>query len=687
MKITDVRIDGFGVWSNLSVHRLDGETTVFYGPNEAGKTTLMQFIRTMLYGFSRERRQRYLPPVHGGRPGGLLHVTALHGDFAVQRHIRLDDAPESLGDLQLLDDGGTPLGTHQLSSILGGVDESIFTNVFAIGLREMQELGALNDSAAADHLYKLTSGLDRVSLIDVVRDLGSSREKIFAEDGRPGQLTQLLQRREKLQSEIEEHATRGRRWPQLMAERAERGREIEQTEHGIADVQKQIHNYDLLLSVRDKWAARRQVDEQLAVFGGAADLPTDALEQLDAANAKLKKYKRRLHGARKRRSALREDLARHVYHRALVAQASRISALGEHAPWIGALEDEVARLQSEAAALEREMESRRPQLETAAGSKTKLPEITPKTLALLRQPATRLHHLLKLVNRTEQEAAAIKMRSEQALQRVSTELQDLDESSLTAALEKAGARVSLLRRRIQVEERLEQLALQHNELEGQSHELFDWQVMPFEKMAWLFTSFVLSTVMILGGVFGGLLWGFSWFLGLLLTFCGFVGLGASVVWKLDWERNAERQWQSCERQLELLEQQLAEARAERDELDQQLPQGGGALDARLATAEKQLQHLEQLAPMDAQRHESGQHVDAAERRATQAAEDLKEAKKNWQNALRSAGLPDNLAPNDVRHLARSFRNMLSVRKQLHQRRDEPCTQRPEAKAVKGTILP
>ena len=57
----------------------------------------------------------------------------------------------------------------------------------------------------------------------------------------------------------------------------------------------------------------------------------------------------------------------------------------------------------------------------------------------------------------------------------------------------------------------------------------------------IFSAVISIIIMILGGVFGGLLWGFSWFLGLLLTFCGFVGLGASVVWKLDWERNAERQ--------------------------------------------------------------------------------------------------------------------------------------------------
>ena len=46
---------------------LSPEITAFYGPNEAGKTTLMQFLRSVLYGMSAHRRKRYLPPFVGGK--------------------------------------------------------------------------------------------------------------------------------------------------------------------------------------------------------------------------------------------------------------------------------------------------------------------------------------------------------------------------------------------------------------------------------------------------------------------------------------------------------------------------------------------------------------------------------------------------------------------------------------------
>ena len=45
MKILSVHIDRFGVLSDRTFEMSPG-FTVFYGPNESGKTSAMEFIRT-----------------------------------------------------------------------------------------------------------------------------------------------------------------------------------------------------------------------------------------------------------------------------------------------------------------------------------------------------------------------------------------------------------------------------------------------------------------------------------------------------------------------------------------------------------------------------------------------------------------------------------------------------------------
>ena len=177
MKIKDIQIDGFGVWTGLSVDSVNEGMTLFYGPNEAGKTTLMQFLRAMLYGFTPERRQRYTPPVYGGTPGGAIRVTGPGGGYEIRRHSQITDA-DTTGQLSVMGNDGLSQGQHRLQSLLGGIDEPIFSNVFAIGIRELQELSTLDDTSAADELYKLSSGLDRVSLVDVMRSLKAGRGQL-----------------------------------------------------------------------------------------------------------------------------------------------------------------------------------------------------------------------------------------------------------------------------------------------------------------------------------------------------------------------------------------------------------------------------------------------------------------------------------------------------------------------------
>ena len=158
MKVKDIHIDGFGVWTGLSVDSLPEGMTLFYGPNEAGKTTLMQFMRAMLYGFSDERREKYLPPIYGGTPGGAMRVTGPGGGYQIRRHSQLTDKGAT-GQISVVGPDGLSQGQHRLSMLLGQIDEAIFTNVFAIGMRELQELSTLDDTKAADELYKLSSGL------------------------------------------------------------------------------------------------------------------------------------------------------------------------------------------------------------------------------------------------------------------------------------------------------------------------------------------------------------------------------------------------------------------------------------------------------------------------------------------------------------------------------------------------
>ena len=154
--------------------------------------------------------------------------------------------------------------------MLCGIDEAIFNNVFAVGLRELQELGTLDDTEAAAQLYKLTSGLDRVSLLDVMRDTTATRNRILAADGSESELLNLLRQREKLQGQIQEAATRGERWGQLAAQRKELQDEVLRLEESIERMERESRAVEVALQIREPWFRRIEVQQGTGRVGPAA---------------------------------------------------------------------------------------------------------------------------------------------------------------------------------------------------------------------------------------------------------------------------------------------------------------------------------------------------------------------------------------------------------------------------------
>ena len=62
MKVSGWFIDGFGHFHKEEVEDLPPGLIVVHGPNESGKTTLMDFISGMLFGFpGRDDKRRHEP--------------------------------------------------------------------------------------------------------------------------------------------------------------------------------------------------------------------------------------------------------------------------------------------------------------------------------------------------------------------------------------------------------------------------------------------------------------------------------------------------------------------------------------------------------------------------------------------------------------------------------------------------
>ena len=60
MIIRAIFIDGFGTYFDQSLEKIPEGLVIFQGDNEAGKSTLLGFIRTVLFGFPRKDSRSFL---------------------------------------------------------------------------------------------------------------------------------------------------------------------------------------------------------------------------------------------------------------------------------------------------------------------------------------------------------------------------------------------------------------------------------------------------------------------------------------------------------------------------------------------------------------------------------------------------------------------------------------------------
>lgn len=690
MKIKDIQVDGFGVWKGLTIEELAPDVTVFYGQNEAGKTTLMQFIRTVMFGFSPDRQEKYVPPVYGGLAGGSIEVQAPSGCYEIGRHIDPHRPASIEGDLSIIDtQDGSTYGRAKLAEIMGDVDESIFNNVFAIGLKEIQELGALNSTDASELLYRLTSGLDRVSLVDVMRQVAAKRERLLA--SRPDmecELKRLSAKRAELVREIEELRARSKRWSRIAVETNKINRELKEIETRRQRLEAESRRIELAIQIADRWNARKGIEQQIEAFGTLPDPRDVNIEQLDSLNQQMAACRERLEQIKAQRAAIKAEARELPINRRLWNQRSRVDALTEHLPWVEALQRQVKRLKDEIDTLEntlsRELSGLGDQLHLKLDD---VRALTNRSLQSLKSTARRLHEQRERLKRLKDELEKTEFDLGQHQERLNG---TISEGGGPGSLDETTRYVNRLRRRIELEQKIEKLNQARHELEREIDDIVNEQVLPVGKLSAIGLVFIIGTILVgfglidavNGGSYFGQTSGNLGFLMMLMgAVCGFIAMAL----KYHWERVAKEDLEDFRHQMEVIRQQLKRAKSERDEIDRQLPSTITDYALELADAENHLARLEGLVPLEKRVHSVRSTLEDLRRRVRAQQREVEECERSWREQLKAAGLPTDMEPLQLKEILKRSHRIDDLNFRIEQHRHELEERKKELDALHARI--
>ncbi|QDT93921.1 DUF4332 domain-containing protein [Gimesia algae] len=336
MKITRIHVNQFGNWQDLNLASLEPGINVFYGPNETGKSTLMRMIRGILYGFqSDELRERSRVP--DAVPWSALLDIRHQGQFY---EIQRQTTANGRGHFSFQSQTRGISGTDLLTSLQAGVNESVYENVFAIGLNELQELGTLHGDQVAQHIYGLTLGPEGQAILDASKQVRLSRQSLLSRDSKNGKLPDLFQQLDEINAKISDLEQRSQRFFNLSNDLQKIQAESDSLKKRKSGLQYQIRGHRFLDRVWKPWQEVQDLQQQLKRLPVVHDFPEDGVNLLNEYDREIKQVESKLIEIKAELSGLRKQIEQAEIDNALLNFAPNIQSLVDQKPWMTDLEQQ-----------------------------------------------------------------------------------------------------------------------------------------------------------------------------------------------------------------------------------------------------------------------------------------------------------------------------------------------------------
>jgi hypothetical protein len=287
MRIQGWRIDGFGVLHDDGLSDLVPGVTVLLGENEAGKSTLLAFLRAMLFGFPDGRtNQRSYPPLSGGRHGGtLLLRDRCDAEWTLRRYA---DTRKTIG---LLRPDGSAADAAELAALLGGADARLFNSVFAFGLDELQAFTSLTGEGVGERIFDAGISGAGTSARQVMRRLEQRQEALLKQRGGRAAINDLVRELAGLDAEERDARALVRQYESLRREEREQQARVVGLQSEADARQRRSTELQALIELQPRWQEREAAARELEELpqgeqAGLADEVAGLLRELQAQQAR-----------------------------------------------------------------------------------------------------------------------------------------------------------------------------------------------------------------------------------------------------------------------------------------------------------------------------------------------------------------------------------------------------------------
>ncbi|OKP80730.1 hypothetical protein A3844_26980 [Paenibacillus helianthi] len=361
MRIEELQISGYGRLHNREL-KLDSGISLLYGRNEAGKSTTLQFIRAMLFGIpGRANLHERYEPAQGGQHGGMLAARDQEGSlWRIRRYMaggEIQGRSEKLHITVSHLDGTTEERSQAEMErrLLGGISRSMFRQLFAVSLDELQELGALQSEEMSSYLFHAGMG-GGGEIMRAERRLQQDADKLYKPRGKVQEAAKILQSIEKLEREAAESRSYLPRYNQNTAALEAAELQLAQLEEHRRSAAGRLTLTRKAQEIRELWLKWSEARLELAELPVIPSFPENGASRWQSLQLELRGAEATVFRLQRQYSELAAELTKNLPDTLLQSQGPRLEALDRRRSSYEDKKAEAERLAAEMEALEDHLE-------------------------------------------------------------------------------------------------------------------------------------------------------------------------------------------------------------------------------------------------------------------------------------------------------------------------------------------
>ncbi len=334
LKIRELHIYGYGKLENVSIKNFQ-DLNVFYGENEAGKSTIMSFIHSILFGFpTKQQNELRYEPKQGAKYGGQLVLELKEGKATIERV-----KGKAVGDVTVLLSDGRSGGEELLNELLWRIDKGLYQSIFSFNIHGLQNVHQLKGEDLGRFLFSTgTVGTERLLIAET--ELLKEIDSRFKPNGKKPVINEKLKEINGVHKELKRVEQKNEQYGEFLKQKSQIEETIQLKQKEMYRLQKKLQQLEewekLLPIVKEK----RLLQSQLHQFEDVS-FPIDGLTRLDQLQQLLKPLEGQMKSLNERNKKMEEELRLHEPNEQLIEAETEIQQIVEQLTLYQQMKEEI----------------------------------------------------------------------------------------------------------------------------------------------------------------------------------------------------------------------------------------------------------------------------------------------------------------------------------------------------------